>query len=149
MSTTRNTDPIRKITTKAGETRYRFIVDVGNRPDGKRDQRCFTFRTMKEARAERAKIISDRSRGTLVKRTKISVAEAIQAWLDGRRNLRPSTQRNYADSLKLISKPLGHVQLQDLTKAHPDDLVTELLDHGRRVATSSVRASAPGASTLP
>ena len=42
MTTTRNTDPIRKITTKSGETRYRFIVDVGNRPDGKRDQRCFT-----------------------------------------------------------------------------------------------------------
>jgi integrase len=143
MSTTRNTDPIRKITTKAGETRYRFIVDVGKRPDGKRDQRCFTFRTMKEARAERAKIISDRSRGTLVKRTKISVAEAIQAWLDGRRNLRPSTQRNYADSLKLISKPLGHVQLQDLTKAHLDDLVTELLDHGRRVGNVQRQGLSP------
>jgi hypothetical protein len=32
----RKTDPIRKITTKTGETRYRFIIDVGKRPDGKR-----------------------------------------------------------------------------------------------------------------
>jgi hypothetical protein len=28
----RKTDPIRKITTKNGETRYRFIIDVGKRP---------------------------------------------------------------------------------------------------------------------
>ena len=65
MTTARNTDPIKKITTKSGEVRYRFIIDVGKRPDGRRDQRCFTFRTIKEARAERSKIIADRSRGTL------------------------------------------------------------------------------------
>jgi integrase len=132
-ATARKQDPIKKITTKAGETRYRFIIDMGKRPDGKRDQRCYTFRTMKEARAERAKIISDRSRGVLVKRTKTTVAEAIKTWLDGRRNLRPSTQRNYADSLRLVSDQLGNIQLQNLTKAHLDDLVTGLLAHGRRV----------------
>ena len=112
MTTTRNTDPIRKITTRNGETRYRFIVDVGNRLDGKRDQRCFTYRTMKEARAERSKIISDRSRGTLVKRTKITLGKAIDDWLDGRRNLRPSAQRSYRDSLELAKVRLGHVKIQ-------------------------------------
>ena len=45
----------------------------------------------------------------------------------------PSTQRNYADSLRLVSDRLGYIQLQNLTKAHLDDLVTELLDHGRRI----------------
>jgi integrase len=130
---TRNTDPIKKITTKAGETHYRFIIDVGKRPDGKRDQRCFTFRTMKEARAERSKIIADRSRGTLVKRSKVTLAQAIDDWLDGRRNLRPGTQRNYADSLALARDRCGHIPLQDLTKAHLDALVIELLASGRRV----------------
>jgi integrase len=129
----RKTDPIRKITTKNGEVRYRFIIDVGKRPDGKRDQRCFTYPSLREARAERAKIIADRSRGLLVKPTKITVAEAIKTWLDGRRNLRPSTQRGYADSLRLVSDPLGHIQLQNLTRAHLDDLVTQLLTRGRRV----------------
>ena len=129
----RKTDPIRKITTKSGEVRYRFIIDVGKRPDGKRDQRCFTYPSLREARAERAKIISDRSRGTLVKRTKITLAEAITTWLDGRRNLRPSTQRNYADSLRLVSDRLGHIQLQNLTKADLDNLVTDLLASGRRI----------------
>jgi integrase len=131
------TEPIRKITTKAGETRYRFIIDVGKRPDGKRDQRCYTFHTMKEARSARAKIIADRSRGTLVKPTKITLAEAIDSWLDGRRNLRPSTERSYRDSLALAMNRLGHVQLQDLTKADLDRLVTELLTNGRRVGNVS------------
>jgi hypothetical protein len=87
MTTSRKSDPIRKITTKSGETRYRFIIDVGKRPDGKRDQRCYTFTKLGEARAERAKIISDRSRGALVKPTKATLAEAVTAWLEGRRNL--------------------------------------------------------------
>ena len=29
---TRKQDPIKKITTAAGETRYRFIIDMGKRP---------------------------------------------------------------------------------------------------------------------
>jgi integrase len=132
VTTARKTDPIKKITTKNGETRYRFIIDIGKRPDGKRDQRCYTYAKLGEAGAARAKIISDRSCGTLVP-TKITVAEAIKAWLEGRRNLRPSTQRGYADSLRLVSDRLGHIQLQNLTKKHVDDLVSELLASGRRI----------------
>src|SRR4051794_34281647 len=56
------TEPIKKITTKAGETRYRFVIDVGTKPNGKRDQRCYTFGNFKDARAARAKIIADRNR---------------------------------------------------------------------------------------
>jgi integrase len=133
VTTARKSDPIRKITTKTGETRYRFIVDLGRWPDGKRDQRCYTYAKLGEARAARAKILADRSSGVLVKPTKTTVAEAITSWLQGRRNLRPSTQKNYEDTLRLVSKPLGHIQLQYLTKAHLDNLVTELLDHGRRI----------------
>ncbi len=77
------------------------------------------------------------------------MAGAITTWLDGRRNLRPSTQRNYADSLKLVSARLGHIQLQNLTKAHLDDLVTALLDHGRRVSNVQRQGLSPAASTWP
>jgi integrase len=140
---TRKLDPIKKVTTAAGEVRYRFIIDMGKRPDGRRDQRCFTYPTQKQARDERAKIISDRSRGTLVVPTKATVKEAIQKWLDGRRNLRPSTLRNYRDSLRLVSDRLGHVQLQKLSKAHLDRLVTELLHHGRRVGNVQQQGLSP------
>ncbi len=143
MTTTRNTDPIRRITTKSGETRYRFIVDVGNRPDGKRDQRCFTFRTIKEARAERSKIIADRARGVLVKRDKITVGEAIDGWLAGKRNLRPSSQRSYADSLELAKSRLGDIPLQKLTRARLDALITELQESGRRVGNVKRQGLSP------
>jgi integrase len=51
--------------------------------------------------------------------------------LAGRRNLRPSTRRSYHD--ELVKARLGHIKLQELTKAHLDALVTELEKSGRRV----------------
>jgi integrase len=62
----------------------------------------------------------------------MTVAQAIDKWLAGRRNLRPSTQRDYADSLRLVSDRLGNVQLQKLSKSHLDALVDELKVSGRR-----------------
>lgn len=44
--TARKSDPIKKITTAAGKTRYRFIVDMPKKADGRRDQRCFTYDTL-------------------------------------------------------------------------------------------------------
>ena len=116
---------------------------MGNRPDGKRDQRCFTFRTIKEARAERSKIIADRAQGVLVKRDKITVGEAIDGWLAGKRNLRPSSQRSYADSLELAKSRLGDIPLQKLTRARLDALITELQESGRRVGNVKRQGLSP------
>jgi hypothetical protein len=44
-------DPIKRIVNSKGEVKYRFIVDVGRKPDGRRDQCCSTFPTLREARA--------------------------------------------------------------------------------------------------
>jgi hypothetical protein len=60
-------DPIKRIVNSKGEVKYRFIVDVGRKPDGRRDQRCSTFPTLREARAALSQIKADRSRGTLVR----------------------------------------------------------------------------------
>ena len=70
---TRKTDPIKRVELADGRTRYRFVVDVGTKPDGKRDQRTFTYDSLKEARAERARIISESAKGTYVKPTKTTV----------------------------------------------------------------------------
>ena len=134
-----------KITT-VGAGPYRFIVDMGSRPTAACINVRETYDTSKEARDERSKIIADRSRGTLVKPTKITVKQAIDKWLDGRRNLRTSTVRNYRDSLGLVTTSLGHIQLQALSKTHLDRLVTDLLDHGRRVGNVQQRGSVPGRS---
>jgi integrase len=135
-------DPIRKITTRAG-VRYRFVIDMGEHPDGKRDQRCFTFDRYNDSKSARAKIIADRDRGVLVKPTKTTVGEAIDKWLAGRRNLRPSTARSYVDSLALVKKRLGDVELQKLTKGQLDKLVTELLASGRRVGNVKRKGLSP------
>ncbi|MFI6331897.1 tyrosine recombinase XerC [Micromonospora chersina] len=129
----RKTDPIKKVELKDGRTRYRFVIDVGRKPDGKRDQKTYTYDTLKEARAERARIISDRAKGTFVRPDKKTVAELIDAWLAGKRNLSPGTRRTYTDSLKHARAHIGHMELQKVTKADIDAMVTKLLASGRRV----------------
>lgn len=43
-------EPIKKITLKSGEVRYRFVTDAPRGPDGKRRQVTHTFDTLREAR---------------------------------------------------------------------------------------------------
>jgi hypothetical protein len=81
--------------------------------------------------------------GTLVKPTKITLAEAIDNWLAGRRNLRPTTLRSYTDCLRTAKEQLGHVPLQNLTKAHLDGLVTYLQESGRRVGNVQRKGLGP------
>jgi integrase len=124
---------ITRVTYESGTVRYRLVIDMGERPDGRRHQYCETFTKLSDAKATQAKIMSERKAGTLVRPAKITLAEAIDAWLAGRRNLRPTTERCYRDSLRTAKDRLGHVQLQKLTKAHVDGLVTYMQNEGRRV----------------
>lgn len=140
---TKARDPIKRFELKDGSVRYRFVVDMGRKPDGRRDQRTHTFTTLKQARAERARIISDRARGTLVKPDKSTVREACDAWLDGRRGLKPGTRRTYADALSLICGQVGHVKLSALTKGQIDQAVTYLLASGRRVGNAQRTGLSP------
>lgn len=140
MTTTRKQDPIKKITTSGGEVRYRFVIDMGKRADGGRDQRCFTFAKLTDARAARAKIISDRKAGTLIRPTKITVGELIDQWLNSRRNdLKPGTFRNYTDSLSLAKAGIGKIQVRDLTRAHVENWSTIFARAGGGSATFSTR----------
>jgi hypothetical protein len=41
-----------------------------------------------------------------------TLGRAIDEWLDDRRNLRPSAQRSYRDSLELAKSRLGHLKLR-------------------------------------
>lgn len=143
MSGTKKTDPIHKVTLKSGETRYRFVIDVGRKPDGKRDQRTFTYEKLGEARAERARIISDRAKGTYVRPGKATVSETIDAWLAGKRNLGQGTRRTYTDSLQHAKDCIGHMELQKVTKADIDSMVTELLASGRRVGNARTTKLSP------
>jgi hypothetical protein len=136
VTTARKTDPIRKIPTKNGRP---GTASSSTWASGETacDQRCHTFSKLGKARAARVKIIADRGRGVLVKPTKIMVADAIRTWLDGRRNLRPSTQRGSADSLRTRVGPARPHSAFRRPPRHLDKLVTELLASGCRIATFS------------
>lgn len=152
--TARKQDPIHKITLDDGSTVYRFTIDVGTKPKidkttrrpvldehgeqvSVRDQRTFTFPKLGEARAERARIISERSRGAYVKPTKVTLQRAVEEFLAGKRNIAAGTRRTYVDALRRVTDRLGHLPLQQLSKAHINALVTELLATGRRVGNKT------------
>jgi hypothetical protein len=79
--TKKNPHPgIRKITTASGQTKYRLVVDMGERPDGKRDQRCETFTRLGDAKARQSEIKNSRGKGTLVRPSKITLEELCQRW---------------------------------------------------------------------
>jgi integrase len=145
-------DPIKKVTLKDGSVRYRFSVRVGEKPridkaTGKpmvdalgrvkmmSDQRVITCVTRKEAEAERARLLNDKNKGTIVQATKKTLSEHLTEWLNGRRTIKESTRGNYRQALIPVHERLGHLKLQEVTKAHVDRLVTDMLANGRRVGT--------------
>ncbi|MGI5236491.1 tyrosine-type recombinase/integrase [Dactylosporangium sp. CA-139066] len=128
----RRQDPIKKVTLADGATRYRFVIDVGKKPDGSRDQRTFTFDTLKEAKAERAKIIAAKSAGTYVAPSKITVAEFCEQWLASKRNIRRGTRTTYRNNLAHAVERIGHLRMQQVTQADIDKMVDHMLSGGRR-----------------
>jgi hypothetical protein len=69
-------------------------------------------------RLRRRPVVATRHRCPGGPRGARTLGRAIDEWLDDRRNLRPSAQRSYRDSLELAKSRLGHLKLQDLTKSH-------------------------------
>lgn len=128
---TRRAEPITKRTAKNGTTTYEFRFDVGTKPDGRRDRRRFTYRTMAEARREYRRIATEVAAGTYVVRHAVTVSEFLTGWLDGRRDIRPVTLAGYRQALKPVIDRLGGIQLQQLTKTHVDDLVAWRMASGR------------------
>lgn len=128
---TRRREPITKRTAKNGKVSYEFRADVGTKPDGTRDRRRFTYRTQAEARKELRRITTEVDKGTYVKTSKITVDEACDEWLAGRRGIRRVTVYSYEMDLKPVRRHLGGKQLQKLTKADGDALVRWMLTEAR------------------
>ncbi|MGH3679145.1 MAG: site-specific integrase [Natronosporangium sp.] len=115
----RQRDPIRRVELADGTVRYRFVIDMGKRADGRRDQRTFTFDSMREARAERARIISERADGRLVRpNRKLTVREYFEGWIESKVSKKPSTIQCYRDALRPLIDLYGHLPLQQLDVPH-------------------------------
>ncbi len=127
-------DPIKKVTLKDGETRYRFVVDIGRDPEtNRRLQLTKTYDTKKEARSEYARIKHQSEQGTFVAPDKITVSEWLDTWLKSATiDVEKATASNYADALLPVRERLGSRRLQALTEEDIDDLVSWMLTAGRK-----------------
>lgn len=128
----RRTEPIDKRTAKNGKVTWTFQLDVGTKPDGTRDRQRFTHDTQTQARREYRRISSEVAAGTFAKLLDITVDEACDRWLAGRRGIRRITLEGYQNDLKPVRRRMGGKKLAQLTKADGDALVDWMLTEGRR-----------------
>ena len=124
---------IRSYTLPDGRRRYSFRVDTGRGPDGKRIQEYRTFDRRADAERELARIQHESGQGTYVRPSRETLAEHLDAYLEGAcRNVRASTRRNYEDALLPVRDRLGGRYLRSISKADIEGLVTWMLTSGRR-----------------
>lgn len=128
-------EPICKTTLQDGSIRYRVVVDVGMRPDGRRDQRTSTHRTLKAARAEVARIRSQVDSGVYVAPAKTRVSDYLDGWLAGKRRIKTSTRSGYICALKPVRRNIGQHKLEHLRKVDVDGIVTDMQNAGRSART--------------
>lgn len=129
---TRRAEPITKRVAKDGAVSYTFRLDTGTGPGAERTRRRYTYRTFAEARQAFRALSADVRRGTYVGPARITVEQACDQWLQGRRNVRTVTLRGYHNDLKPVRLRVGHKRIQDVTKADGDGLVSWMLSEGRR-----------------
>lgn len=153
----RGSDPIKRVVLPSGQIRYRFTVDVGQKvktgkdgkpvmQDGKvvmvRDQRTHSFEKRKDAVDKRSALLADKARGTMVAASKMKLNQHLDQWLGGKRDLKRRTHANYTGALLPVRENLGEIELQKLSKADVDKLVTKMLAEGRRVNQPGTALSA-------
>jgi integrase len=107
--------------------RYQLTVDTGV-VEGKRKQLRRRYRTEKEARAALAEIQGQVTAGTYVQPSALTLEDACADWLRSRHKIRPTTAAGYEYVLQPVRSELGELAVQDLTRRHIDELITQLRD---------------------
>jgi integrase len=113
---------------------WSLVVDTAPTGTVRRQIRRRGFRTKREAQAELNRLLHSLDEGAFVKPDRITVAEYLQAWLDGLEvaGHRPSTVESYRRNLRLHVIPtLGPARLQALGPLDLDRLYARLLQDGR------------------
>lgn len=107
--------------------RYQLTVDAGE-VDGQRKQFRKRYPTEAAARDKLDEIRGQVAAGTYVAPDKLTVTQACENWLAGKRaaDRAESTVDGYAEKLSVVIAELGDVEVQKLTKRHLDDLVIAL-----------------------
>lgn len=120
--------------------RYQLTVDVGE-IDGQRKQFRKRYPTEAAARDALDEVRGQVAAGTYVAPDRLTVAQACENWLAGKRaaDRAESTVDGYAEKLSVVIAELGDVEVQKLTKRHLDDLVIALRAGGLPAPTGKPR----------
>ncbi len=123
-------------------TSWRIRWDAGRGVNGRRIQRSKAgFATKREAQAALAAQLEAVRTGVAGDGSRLTVAAFLDAWLEGKRKLRPSTLRAYRGHIEVYLKPLiGHIRLSELRADHIDGMHEDIL--------RGVVRRAPGAATV-
>ena len=124
---------IKKVTLQSGKIRYRTVVDAGHDENGKRVQITITCDTKTEVKNERDRIRHQRSAGTLILPSKITVGEWLDQWLEyKKRDVEETTIRTYRLALVHVGDRIGHIRLQELSEDQVQECIDAIVASGRR-----------------
>jgi hypothetical protein len=109
-------------------SRWRAVIDLPIDGTGSRRQKTSTHDTKREAQAWLAQTTQELRAGEVYD-SKLTVAEYLTGWLQGRRSLRPSTRQAYQAHLDQHLIPeLGHLRLLDLRAHHIEEMYRQITD---------------------
>lgn len=124
---------IKKVKLKSGKTRYRSVIDIGRDADGNRKQLTITMDTAKEVRTELARVQHQRSAGTYVTPSAMTLGELLDMWMKSkRREIEETTASSHDASLLPVRDQLGHKRVQEVIEDDVEDLIDWMLTSGRR-----------------
>ncbi|MGW2277861.1 tyrosine-type recombinase/integrase [Streptomyces sp. NPDC001770] len=108
-------------------------MNIGVDPETrKRKQHTRTFDTLKEARAEYARVTEQRNNGTFVHSSAITLNEWLDQWLALRsQDLEETTLYSYRVTLDRVRGRLGGIRLQELTEEQVEEWRDWALESGR------------------
>ena len=133
-------EPIRLVDTKHGP-RYKVVLDVGLRPDGRRRQVQKTFTTIRAARDFVTATRADLTKGTYVAPERETFDQVADRWLASKRDVRAVTVGGYRQALKPVQKLIGGRPVQSLSRRDVEGVVQHLVDDGGLRGTRLSRRS--------
>jgi integrase len=124
---------------------WSYVIDVGRDSNGKRIQEkkggFLTKQDAREARAARVATMRSRTGDAF----RLTVAQYLEQWLEGKRKLRPSTRESYRDYIDRVFVPhIGSLRLVELER-HPEHLermftaLAQPGENGRRLSPATIR----------
>lgn len=125
---------------KVGPQNYRVFIELDKTAQGQRRRESHTVRgSLEQAKAKRAQLVAEQSRGTFVGKSAQRLGDYLESWLSWKRSqVSERTWERYASLLRSSVVPaLGRMRLQDLTPQHLDDFYAHCLkdEAGRRAGS--------------